>query len=529
MTMIVRKMPPPRTSALRYHTRDERIAMVAPLLDARPAGDTLAPHEKRGVSRLHGVSVRTVERAVVDWASPAPAPRAFTPPRELLVRTAMHAGNLRRASTELRLEGVQLPSYPTLARAIGADPGLRLVLHKGMKALEHYVEVGVFEPDHRNELWFMDAMHVPIRCRTAHGGIVDDLWLLSAFEAYSRTCLAHVLTIGAPDSSDAVDVFLSAVLGRVFTRDDLEAWRPEILERLAPPAGNDPRPYLVGGVPDALMTDNGSIFTSDEFRAGVHDFVPTGHVFSEPYISALRGKQERWHRTSQVTWLAGLPGYTDGPKPFPGTDKDRPYAVPPDEHLPRVEAVMETLDWAIDAYNRTHEVSTTGEVPLARFLTNRTPLRRVEPISFWHDMPTLGEFQVQPRGVHVDGMYRAWTGRGALIGKAVEARGFPGQPGRVFVGQGNAFIAEAIPHAARTEDECNASGTQNALRERTARSVLREAGDRLMLDGLPAADVPPSVAARAAARAAAKVAPLADPAAVLRSGPDGSAPTESAA
>ncbi len=529
MTLIVRKMPPPRTAARRYRTRAERVAMVAPLLDARPAGATLAPHEKRGVARLYGVSVRTVERAIAEWAAPAPAPRAFTPPRELLVRTAMHAGNLRRASTELRQEGVPLPSYATLARAMGADRGLRLVLQKGPKALEHYVEVGVFEPDHRNELWFMDAMHVPNRCRTARGGIVDDLWLLSVFEAYARTCLAHVLTIGAPDSSDAVDVFRSAVLGRAFTRDELEAWRPELLERLGPAPDTDPRPYLVGGVPDALMTDNGSIFTSEVFRAGVQAILPTGHVFSAPYISAQRGKQERWHRTIQMRWLAGLPGYTDGPTPFPGTEGVRAYAVPPDESLPRVEAVMETLDRAIDAYNRTHVVSTTGEVPLVRFLTDRTPLRRVEPISLWRDMPTLGTFQVQPRGVHVDGTYRAWTGRGALIGQAVEARGFPGQPGRVFVGQGTTFIAEAIPHAARTEDECNASGAQNARRERTARSVLREAGDRLMADGLPAADVPPSVAARAAARAAAKVAPLADPAAVLRSETDGSASSESVA
>jgi hypothetical protein len=476
--------------------------MVAPLLAIREASGSIPAGEKRLWAHVHRTSVRTIERAIEEAMRPTPEPRAFRPSRPLLVRIAMHAGNVAEAVTELRGEGFELPSYPTIMRSLAEeDAGLRLALAKGMKAFEAYLTVGRFEPDHRNELWYIDAMHVPVYARDRHGNVITDLWLLSVYEAYSRTCLARLVTIGAPTATDAVHVFLAAVMGRGFTRDELRAFlSEEVVAGVRPTPGIDPeRPFLVGGAPEGLLTDNGSIFTADEFRTAVRPFVTGAHKFGRPYIAVDKAKQERWHWTLVQKRLSALPGYVEGPRPREGEEDVRPYAMPPDASLPRAEAVVAAIDAAIDDLNRHHIVSTTGQTGYARWFADPTPLRPVAPINLWHDMPLVGTYTVQGSGVHVDRVYRQSTTLARLISTEVEVRGFPGQPGRFFVGDG-AFLDEVHPHAERTEDERAADGVSNAVRSRRVRSVLRQAGDQLQEDGLPEEQLPAAVRARQATR-----------------------------
>jgi len=483
----------------RYKTKAERAAIGRYVLTHKEATGAGLPLVIRATARQHGVSESTIRRAVeealgiaTDPESSEIAARTYEPCREVYVRTAMQAGNVRAAYDELKAEGHPgLPSYETVCRSLRGDLGMLVAMRKGMKAFEQFVLVGIYEADVRNERALVDEMHVPIRCRDRYGKVIEDLWLISIYDDFARMNVAHAVTRGAVTDEVAEAVLYAAVMGYEVPADELAALGITWLD-----AAGRPTAGFIGGVPDVLTPDHAKIYEGKRFKKAM-EWVGTEPKFARAHMAVDKAKLERFHSTLQTKFLAGIPGFLDGPVPHAIDDPSvRPYAVPSDDRLPRVEAVVEMIDKVIADYNRTHVVSTTGQTPFERWFSANTPLRKIEPVLFWPHMfpvpnPTTSGtnvFRVHPRGIYVDGAFRTNRALGPQIGGMVAVRAFPGQPGRVFVskdGPDGNLTCEVTSTAEMDETGRAARAASNGARAHRARSYLAEAGRRLAADGIP--------------------------------------------
>lgn len=469
-------------------TRSQRAALVAPLLELRDEqGGKLPGWQIAATARQYKLDPRTIRRAIAEVGQPGPTRAPWRAPRELLVRAAMHDGNIRKAHDELVAEqglgliDLGLKGYWTSYRAIHSDPGIQIALKKGVEKMQEFLMVGVYEPTYRNEVCYVDAYKIPVLCVDQYGNLVEDLWLVSVFEGYARLVAAHAVCIGEVTGQLTADTVLAAAIGRWLTIEELAAHG--IVSAV---------PLFIGGAADDTVFDN-ALANKADLTKDTCEFVGTTPVFGRPHIAVDKAPQERWHWTLELE-LQALPGYTNGAARHPADGhSSRPYAVPPLHQLPRVEAVIATVNAMIERYNWDHVVSTTDSAPIPRFLADQAKLRRVDPELAWERMAPLAPHLVHPRGVKLPGPswprgpeFRTVTHPEFLPGRTVEVRTLHGAPGRTFFGIDGRFGAEIKPHAVLSEDEVLDRGVQNAIRGRRARSVLKAAGERLMAEGLPA-------------------------------------------
>ena len=481
MYVPVTRTPSEYHPARRNLTRSQRALLVSPLVALKGQQDGhLYSWQINGVARQHGRDPRSIRRDLAELDQPDRTRVPAAAPRELLVRAAMYDGNIRRAHNELIEEQERgeadyaLKSYWTSYRAIHRDPGLQIALVKGVEKLQEFLMVGEYVPTYRNEVCYVDAYKIPVLCVDQYGKLIEDLWLLSVFEAYARLVSAHTICVGEVTGQLTADTILAAAMGRWLSVDELASHGIE-----------NSLPILVGGPGDVTVVDNAKANAAELVRTTA-EFVGTKLIFGRPHIAVDKAPQERWHWTLELD-LQALPGYTNGAERHPADGHpSRPYAVPPRHQLPRVEAVIAAVNAMIDQYNWSHVLSTTQSAPIPRFLAEPTKLRPVDPELAWERMAPLAPHLVHPRGVKVPGPeFLTVTHRDFVPGRTVELRTLHGAPGRTFFGVDGRYRAEVKRHPALSEDEVKARGVQNAIRGRTARSVLKEAGERLVTEGLP--------------------------------------------
>lgn len=468
-------------------TRSQRAAIVAPLVELQKQQDGhLQAWQVAMVARQHNRDERSIRRDLAELGKPGPTRAPWCPPGELLVRAAMYDGNILKAHRELLEEqeagrtDLGLRGYWTSYRAIHADPGIQLALKKGMEKMQEFLMVGEYHSTYRNEVCYVDAYKIPVTCVDQYGHLIEHLWLISVFEEYSRLVSAHAVCIGEVTGQLTADVLLAAAMGRWLT-----------VQELAEHGIESDVPLLIGGPADATVFDNAEANKSDVVK-DTCTFIGTEPIFGRPHIAVDKAPQERWHWTLELD-LQALPGYRNGAQRHPADGHpSRPYAVPPLHQLPRVEAVIASVNAKIEDYIWDHVVSTTRSAPIPRFLADPTMLRPVDPELAWDRMMPLGSYQVHPRGVKLPGPdwpsgpeFRTATDRDFVPGRTIEIKGLAGAPGRTFFGVDGRFRAEVKPHRLLSEDEVKARGVQNAIRGRRARSVLKEAGERLLAEGLP--------------------------------------------
>ena len=115
---------------------------------------------------------------------------------------------------------------------------------------------------------------------------------------------------------------------------------------------------FVGGIPDCIVCDNGSIFIAGELDAALagHGVVVTP---INSYASHENGSHERLHRTLRSRLLAQLPGSSDGPR------DERGQLIDTRDPLTLAQA-RTLLAYEVDQYNR--RIDSRGNSPLARWL-----------------------------------------------------------------------------------------------------------------------------------------------------------------
>jgi transposase InsO family protein len=450
----------------------ERVEAIKPLLGLYDEQGYLAPRDYRWMAHALDRSERWVremfdEALAIREAPPVPRNAALEPdailPYGFLMRVAANQGNVAAALRDYH--GGDLGSDATVYRQMAQiHPGLKLALKHGRKALDQYMELGVYEPDYRNQLWEADEMHLPIRARGPHG-IVEDLWLLVFIEVWSRLIVAASLHVGPADEEFAAAVYWAGVIG----------W--------------DAPGLHVGGSPETLLTDNGWIFKkSKHFKAAVRAS-GAAQEFATPYTPQGKPHVERWNWTHVLKGLAGLGGLKRGPMGWtyeklygPDGEPQRrrvevPMLVLPDGKEPSVAQVARWSASAIERYNLQDVHSTFGEVPALRYGSVQRVERRFGAGAAWPYAVRVPDHLVGGRGIHYD----KWlTVNGVLrVGETAQVAVLPSFRGRVLVGKDDHFRGEATEHSKESQDLADLRAERNHRALRLVDRLFADAQDLL--------------------------------------------------
>lgn len=444
--------------AVKYHDLNTRVALVEPIGDYITTLGRLTDDMVRDVALRSGRSLKRARQMCEEWLE---VQAVGLPERKVrlsdafLVVVAEKNGNAAAAirayfPTEAEQKRVRSSVYRWMDEA---HIDILLALKGGREKWERFIEVGIYEPDHRNELWLIDEMHIPIRCRGSRGHVIENLYLISVFDTFGRLCLNAQVTLGPSDAVMASAVIARAVAGGAWDGIDY------------------------GGSADALGLDNALIFKSDAVR----DVLRVAGIpprFARPYTPPDKAKEERWHGTVQKKWLTSFPAYLDGPKRrvFLETgelDKDGkpkrermeiPLHVPVDpDLLPSLEDVTQGMYAVIHDYNLNHVHSVTNSTAIRKYGSDPRPLARPGIAAFWDiALPTGKEVYVgERRGIHVDGEWRRAAGV-SLTGRELTARLLPGLDPRYLVGTKNGrFLTEVTPTSDESSDEAETRLARN--------------------------------------------------------------------
>lgn len=411
---------------------------------------------------------------------------------------------------------------PSIAPSIAIQVA-RIALKKGMEEYQRFLLVGEFESEHINDLAYMDASKVPVRCLDQHGRVVEDVWLLTYFETRSRLVVSYAVCVGEVTGQLTADVFLAAAMGRVVRVEELRAHGIECTQD-----------KLLGGAAETLILDNALGHEGRLVRDATR-LAGTNLMFGRPHMATDKAKQERFFGTLKRK-LSDMPGWTKGAQTPSGRLSSQPTLRGPPgrpaaaaegggrDHLRGdrgIQLVPRGLDDGLHPHRAVHQRPDPAAPPGAR--TRLAPHARGRLLSGaaarGQGGPGLPHNQSSglPRRYGRPGQGPARTARAPVLWRRTRLR--RGETTRVL-GPGRSQRTWR-PHSKKA---------------RTARAILKAAGERQLLEGTPDIDLETAtperevaaVARPAPRRRAEKVRAVVDPSAILERAWHGP-PTESAA
>jgi len=238
-----------------------------------------------------------------------------------------------------------------------------------------------FEAELPNDLWQSDVMHGP---HVEVDGRMRKTYLIAIIDDHSRL-IVHARFYLSESLASYMDAFENALTRR--------------------------------GLPRKLYVDNGSAFRSRHLEY-VTASLAIALIHARPYKPQGKGKIERWFKTVRTRLLPG----------FTGTSLD---------------ALNQALDHWIDTgyHRKTH--ASTGETPLARFISKMHCLRKA-PADLRNYFRHMARRRIgKDRTITLNG--GLYEGPVALIGKRVELRYHPADPEKVEVFHQNRSYGFARP------------------------------------------------------------------------------------
>jgi hypothetical protein len=472
----------------RYRCHTERMTLTQPTGEAMLEAGGMTRHLVRELALRANISPKQAIRWLIEWEDVTrhgePEKMDRLPPGLLRV-IARSKGNVALALRDYydcdfeKIKSVRSSVY----RAIEAiDLHLLLALKAGEDRWERFLEIGVYEADHANELWQIDEMHIPIRCRMPNGQVIDNLYLLSIVDSYSGLVLNAQVTIGQSDA-----VMAAAVLARAI-------------------AGGTLKGVVYGGSAEALAMDNALIFTSNDILS-VLQLGLIDPRYARPYTPTDKADVERYHWTLVEMYLMGLVGYLDAPveRRFAPTGEldtrgrpkrarvEVPMGMPADDtDLRSVEEVTEAVYAAIHQHNTGHVNSSHGQIAIERYGTSRRNVRLLGPGPFWDYALPYGKerYKGERRGIHL-GTYHSSREMG-LKDRQLIARTLPGLDPLYLVGSAanQRYLTSVRPAKDETAEERRARFQRNHDKTRRLRALVavssETAADRAEIAGTPA-------------------------------------------
>jgi len=332
-------------------------------------------------------------------------------------------GNVAAARRERMAAGAEMPSLRALQAAFARalTPAERAAVSDGVEGRRRHQVYLRWAPAARNALW--EADHVELAVLVVPPGPAR------------KPC--------KPWATLFVDGFSRVIMGWALS---LQPTAAVVLAALRQGIVIDPDRGPLGGLPGRLRPDNGLEFAA---KAIERSCAALGIVLdpAPPYQGYSKGKVERVNRTADQEFLSGLPFYTGGPRAADG-------------HLFGPDAVPMSLSLFVDhfagwvrRYNTTRVHSELGETPLARWLSDATPLRGVAAEELrWMLMADV-ERTVCKDGVHFGGVAFIAGALNGLVGERVQVRYMPHDLRQVQVFRGEQWLATAYPQGALSDGQ----------------------------------------------------------------------------
>lgn len=422
-------------------TADERRKqLVKTWREARAEGRCDSAYVRRQ-ALANNLHPRHVWRLVAE-GSPEPQRKQWQLTEEAIDLYYRYRGCLRRVSEALR--DPRAPAYRQLARCfadqLGSDE--RAFVKEGYVARRAHSGCLRWEARHRNSIWQAD--HTQLKVPTLLQGRTQPThqYLTYFLCCKSRMVMGWMLTEEA--TSDAV----------------LEALRDAILVDLE-------RDKPQGGLPDAVMFDNGMSFLADAVDMGTA-LLGIDRIPVESYSPNQNGKVERCHQTISRAALTDLPSWERGPR----DRADKPYNTTPIAEAELIDRIAATIRWY--NFDRPHS-ALAGRTPWAAFSEDSHALRFVAPERVRFALRERKVQKVQPSGVWKHGGYYRADELDVLVGKSVVVAWLRRDQRFVDVYDSDgAFICTATPneHTLR-DDEVIAIKARGRARHRKQTARLK--------------------------------------------------------
>jgi transposase InsO family protein len=229
-----------------------------------------------------------------------------------------------------------------------------------------------------------------------------------------------------------------------------------------------------GCLPDQVIWDNGAEWLADGVTGALQALAITSAPIA-PYSPWRNGKVERFFGTLERSLLARLPFYTKGPR---GHNK-KLYG--PDEGPLSFETFTELLAEWVDWYNRERpHAILNGATPDETWHAEPTAVRRIDE----RQLDFMLARAAKRRSVGVYGVRHKndWYYANELLSyksEWIDVRYVPGDDQKIWLFDGEQFIAEAVPWDAVDEKGRSGFMTKRSAKLRSARSKLPSASTTL--------------------------------------------------
>jgi putative transposase len=419
------------TRLLRQAARGQ---LVAELVRRQRRGE-LRPGDVRAAAERAGVGERTLWRWIaagqpLERGRPSSQRLQLTP--ELRDAYLRLGGNVAAVWREVREQGGRPPPLRTLQAAFARElsPAERASVRRGEVGRREHGLYLRYEAPYRNAVWQADHKQLPVLIVPPGRRRGRRPWVTLFLDDYSRVIMGWAISL-QPSSAEVLAALRDAILV-------------------------DPGRGPFGGLPGRLRWDHGL-----EFAAGAVEQAALALGIdvdpATPYAPHEKGKIERLHRTISDGFVAGLPGWTGGPRDHRG------QLEAPEAPLALAELVSRFDAW-VRRYNgeRPHR-SLGGRTPLARWMADPTPLRPLAPEDARRLLTARRWARVRRDGVHRGGLAYIAPELGELVGDDVELAFAPHDQRAVEVYWRGAWLCTAHP-----QDALSAIEQERILVERRA-------------------------------------------------------------
>lgn len=335
-------------------------------------------------------------------------------------------GNLRRFRDELQAAGLDVPSYPTVARRWAALPPLvrdgarHGVANRFNKCLHLLHSAG--SP---NECWQLDDFSLDIEVLRPG--------------ARRATCRPHLLL--AVDDFDRVPVCWAVLPGDPTSADVLACLAAGFEAR---PAA-DGSPAWLGGMPQLILWDNASVNTGNVIIEALARLPMMGRAVA-PYTPVAKGKVERAGQTIQAAIVTGLAGVRTTAQTIAKKDL---FAARVSDLL-SFEDLVAHVEAVIYEYTYRRRHTSLGATPIAaRAGAGFLPVIVPDEDLAWMWLPKgpgKSTGKVQQVGVNAFGGYWIAPELDMLVGKDVELRMLHHRRERLAVFYQDKFVCFAVPN-----------------------------------------------------------------------------------
>ena len=372
---------------------------------------------------------------IIDDTEPASAPAPATELTDVHLEVIFACnGNVSEAHRQLMANpetAAITPPRRTLAHWWGqVDAPVRAWAYDGAAGLMDQQMKARHAVEERNQLWRIDHQEFPVWVLPGGRSATPvKPWLTTVIDDATRLIVAFLLTVERPDATSTAVVLADAV-------------------RLKPTSLPG---VQVGGLPLALLSDNGGEFRSEQLTGMLRRLgIASRRTF--PYMKHLNGKVERVQQTMQHELARNLTGYAYGPKTLKLKDL---FGL--DGDLISEELLVALLDDWVARYNteRPHS-ALDGRTPLQAWAAQQTPLRApdMEAVRLAM-MPAARGRKVTPDGISFNNqLYTSGElARLRLVGRQVDVRFLPNDESFIEVFDGDDWLCTCVPaHQVSTED-----------------------------------------------------------------------------